>query len=75
MVDNLDFGIGLTVCEVILGIPIYNNSDFKIINFLILIGKLYLNNKKTQNKLIYFIEFITLIKEKTEILSIYLHIK
>ena len=38
MVDNLGFGIGLTVCEVIFGIPIYNNSDFKIINFLILMG-------------------------------------
>ena len=68
MVGNLGFGIGLTVCEVIFGIPIYNNSDFKIINFLILIGKWYLNSMKTQNKLIYFIEFIALIKEKAEIL-------
>ena len=65
MVDNLGFGIGLTVCEFIFGIPIYNNSDFKIINFLILIEKWYM---KTQNKLIYFIEFIAIIKEKTEIL-------
>ena len=54
-VDNLGFAIGRTVCEVIFGIPIYNNSDFKIIIFLILFGKWFQNNMKTQNKLIYFI--------------------
>ena len=56
------------MCEVLFGIPSNNNPDLKIINFLILIGKWYLNNSKTQNKPIYFFDFIALIKEKTEIL-------
>ena len=60
MVDSLGFGIELTVCEVVFGLPTYNNPDLKIIKCLILIGKWYLNNSKTNNKPIYFIEFITL---------------
>ena len=47
-------------------------KELKIINFLILIGKWYLNNSKTNNKNIYFIDFITLIKAKIEILK-YIH--
>ena len=46
MVNGLGFGIGLTVCEVMFGIPIYNNPDFNAVNFLILVGKWYLNNCK-----------------------------
>ena len=68
LIDNLGFGIELTVCEIIFGIPAYNNPDLKLINFVILIGKWYLNHSKTQNKSIYFLDFISLIKEKTEIL-------
>ena len=64
----MNLGIELTVCEVLFGIPSNNNPDLKIINFLILIGKWYLNNSKTQNKPIFFFDFISLIKEKTEIL-------
>ena len=30
---NLGFGIELTVCKVIFCVTIYNNPDFKIINF------------------------------------------
>ena len=69
MVGNLNFGFELTVCEVLFGLPTYNNQDFKLINFLILIGKWYLNNSKTQGKPIFFFVFIILIKEKTEILK------
>ena len=68
MIDNLGFGIELTVCEIIFGHPAYNNPDLKLINFLILIDKWYLNHSKTQNKSFYFLDFISLIKEKTEIL-------
>ena len=68
LIDNLGFGIELTVCEVLFGLPAYNSPDLKLINFLILIGKWYLNHSKTQNKTIYFLDFISLIKEKTEIL-------
>ena len=69
---NLGFSIELTVCEVVFGIPTYNNPDLKIINFLILIGKWYLYNSKTKNQNIYFIDFIALIKAKIAILK-YIH--
>ena len=72
MHDQLVIIFELTVCEVIFGIPTNNNSYLKIINFLILIGKWYLNNSKTNNKNIYFIDFITLIKAKIDILK-YIH--
>ena len=43
---SLGFGIELTLCEVLLGLPTYNNPDLKLTNFLILIGKCFLNNAK-----------------------------
>ena len=75
MISNKNLGIKLTVCEVLFGLPTNNNPDLKLIHFLILIGKWYLNNSKTQNKPIYLFDFISLIKEKTEILrSVYVNI-
>ena len=65
----IGFGMELTVCEVLFGPPTHNNSDLKLTNFLILIGKWFLNNTKTQNKPLYFLDFISLIKEKIEILK------
>ena len=53
-ISNLSYGIELTVCGVLFGIPSCNNPDLKIINFLIHIGKWYLNNSKTN-------QFISLI--------------
>ena len=44
MVDNLGFGIELTVCEVLFVLPTYNNPDLKLTYFLIIIGKWFLNN-------------------------------
>ena len=66
MICNLDFSIELSVCEAIFGLRIYNNPDFKIIDFLILIGKWNLDNSKTKNKNIYryFTDFLALIKTK-----------
>ena len=68
MVDNLGFGIKLTVCEVMFKLPTYNNPDLNLTNFLIIIGKWFLNSAKTQNKPYFFLDFINLIKDKIEIL-------
>ena len=64
MLANVGFGRELTVCEVLFGLPAHNNSDLKLTNFSILIGKWFLNNAKTQNKTLYFLDFINLIKGK-----------
>ena len=69
MIVGLNFGIELTLSEVLFGLTSYNNRDLKLTNFLILISKCFLNNVKTQNRLMYFKDFITLIKDKIEILK------
>ena len=48
-----------TVCEILLGI---NNlsGDLILVNFLIILGKLYLNNKKSSESSVLFFEFLFL---------------
>ena len=41
--NSLDTNIQLTICEIIFGITITGNSSINTINFLILIGKLFIN--------------------------------
>ena len=48
---NLNINYFLTEYEVILGIP-FNNSELKILNFLILLGKFYIN-KNTRQQIIF----------------------
>ena len=55
--DNLSIGYKLTECEILFGIPIANEVYHNILNFLILMGKLYIS-KKSGKKDIYFFEFL-----------------
>ena len=61
---NLEIKYDLTICEVLFGIPTNTSADMDIINFLILIGKYYINKTKINNKDFYFIEFIECIRNK-----------
>ena len=54
MVTNLNFGYEFTVCEIIFGFQNHSVPDVEIINFLKLMGKWYLNNSKSKEKLILF---------------------
>ena len=56
--------IKFTVCEILLGIPCTANSELLMINYLILLGKWYINEKKTKDKPILFQEFLAQIKSK-----------
>ena len=56
----------LTVCEILFGINIQNNDGIDAINFLILIGKLFINKSKSNEEPLYFIKFLTLLKDKIE---------
>ena len=69
MIDNLGYGFELTVCEIIFGIPNTNNPDIKLVNFLTLLGKWYINKCKTTEKQIYFFEFLTILKNKVSIMT------
>ena len=61
---NLSIGYKLTECEILFGIPISNTIDLEIMNFLILMGKQYINKQKTGKKDIYFFEFLNPIRSK-----------
>lgn len=39
MLENLEYGFELNVCEVFFGIPVNNYNETRLINFLILIAK------------------------------------
>ena len=54
MIGNLGYGLELTVCEIIFGIPNTNNPDIRQVNFLILLGKWYINKCKPTKKHIFF---------------------
>ena len=64
--DNLDTSMDFTVCEILFGICIDNNESFNIINFLILLGKQFINKSRTNKEPLYFIKFISLLKNKIE---------
>ena len=66
-----DMKIRFTVCDIIFGLTnhLYDGDrvDFTI-NYLILLGKWYLNKQKSNIKIIIFSEFVILIKEKIQCL-------
>ena len=55
-----------TVCEILFRICIDNNESINIINFLILLGKQFINKSRTNKEPLYFIKFISLLKNKIE---------
>ena len=69
MIDNVGYGFELTVCEVIFGIPDTNNPDIKLLNFLILMGKWYINKCKSNETQIYFLEFLMILKNKVNLMT------
>ena len=68
MLTNLEYSFELTVCEILFGIPTNYYSDTRILNFLILIGKWYINKNKTKQTPIYFIEYLSILRDKVNTL-------
>ena len=65
MRDNLEVSFPLTVCEVLFGINMNSgDQNIKVINFIILLGKWYINNTKQNEKPLYFFDFLTLLQNK-----------
>ena len=46
---NLRIVFELATCDILLGIPSHNDLNLRIVNFLILHGKNYINNQKSKN--------------------------
>ena len=55
-----------TVCEILFGICIDYNENFNIANFQILLGKEFINKSRTNKEPLYFIKFVSLLKNKIE---------
>ena len=64
MADNLECNFPLTVCEVLFGINPSNDPNLKIINYLILMGKWYINNTKQDENVLYFFDFLRILQGK-----------
>ena len=64
---NLSFGF--TTCEILLGIPFETDPVLLALNFIILLGKWYINKRKSADQNIFLTEFLAILKSKLLILQ------
>ena len=62
----LEIKFRFTICEILLGIPVENDNTISTLNLIILLGKSYINMKRSKKENLYLFEFITIVKEKME---------
>ena len=60
---NLETSMNLTICEILFGIPI-QDEGIKPINFIILMGKWFINKRRTHEKSLNLNAFFTILKNK-----------
>ena len=65
--DNLETSMKLTICEVLFGIPIHDEG-IKSINFIILMGKWFINKSRTQDKVLNLHTFLKMLKTKIDMI-------
>ena len=66
---DVDFCFEFTVCEILFGLPTNNYVDTKLINFLIIMGKWYINKRKSNKNPIYFFEYLAILRDKVNTLT------
>ena len=66
--NNLEVSFPFTICEIIFGIHISKDCDIDIMNYLILIGKWYINNMRNNETELFFITFLNEVRKKLELL-------
>ena len=57
-----------TVCEILFGLPLIGDPLLEVLNYVIILAKKFINNKRNQNKELIFIEFMYILKENLKIL-------
>ena len=70
--DNQDIIHNFKLCEILLGVPepYFNDIDtFTIINYMSLILKWYINQQRTLKEIPYFIDFLSILRNKLIILT------
>ena len=68
MGENIEVSFNFTICEVLFGIPISNTKELDITNFLLMIGKWYINQCRMDESPIYFINYLYIVRKKMEII-------
>ena len=66
--NNLEVSFPFTICEIIFGIHISKDCDIDIMNYLILIGKWYINSMRNNETELFFITFLNEVRKKLELL-------
>ena len=69
--NNLEINMHFTECEVVFGLPYSNSVEVKIMNYLIILLKWFINNTKNEEKPLYFVNFLSLLKEKNNCMTYY----
>ncbi len=64
LADSIEIKFHFTECEILYGIPIQNDERIEAINYTILLGKWFINKNRSNNKSLYFIEFLHILKNK-----------
>ena len=57
-----------TVCEILFGLPLVEDPLLEVLNYVIILAKNSLNNKRNHNKELVFLEFMYILKENLKIL-------
>ncbi len=68
--DNLEINFPFTICEIIFGIGITDDINIDIINFIILLGKWYIHKTKSDEKPLFLLNFLKLIRDKMYLLNL-----
>ena len=67
--SNSELCIVPAVCEILLGIPFDKDLSLLTINYIFLLSKWFINNRKSQNKPVNFIDFPITLKNKLKALQ------
>ena len=68
--DQIEIKLNLRECEVLFGIPHAIHEDLELINFVIILTKWYINKQRSDEKPLFFLELLNIIKTKVKILII-----
>ena len=53
----------ITVCEILFGLPLIGDPLLEVLNYVIILAKKFINNKRNHNKELVSIEFMYILKK------------
>ena len=56
-----------TVCEILFGLPLVGNPLLEVLNYVIILAKKFINNRRNHVKELVFLEFMYILKENLKI--------